>query len=94
LALLLELLSLILIIDESEIYKSALLKYVLVTQVANIISGQVNPSRNSRSNYVQAGKPTLEFLGNQYLLFKEDAGTVKLFNVDHLGLRSTSSDCL
>ncbi|TAQ83463.1 hypothetical protein B7494_g8213 [Chlorociboria aeruginascens] len=46
---------------------------------SSVISGQTTPSRNSRGNL------TLEFLGNQYFLFKEDASAAKPLGVDHLG---------
>ena len=92
-ALPLELLGLILVAGESEIYKSALLRHVLVAQVASVISGQSISSQNSRGNCAQASKLPLEFLGNQYLLSKEDASAAKPLGVDHLGVRSTSGDC-
>ena len=62
--LLLELLGLILIAGDCEIYRSALLRHVLVAQVASVISGQTKPSQNLRGNCAQACKPVLEFLGN------------------------------
>jgi hypothetical protein len=87
-----ELLGLILMMGGSEIYRSALLRHVLATRVASVVSKQAKLSQNQTGNCAQACKPILEFLGNQYMIFKDDAATAQPLGMDHLGIRATCDD--
>ncbi|RFU33319.1 hypothetical protein B7463_g2988, partial [Scytalidium lignicola] len=88
----LEILALILAAGESKIYRSALLRHVIIAQVASVISKQTKLNENPQDNCANTCKPALEFLGNRYKIF-EDTSVTEPLGVDHLGVRFNSKNC-
>jgi hypothetical protein len=76
----LELLGYVLVEGGLEIYRSALLKHVLVNEVTGVISRQAD--QDNRPRVARIG---LEFFGNQYAVSDTHLDKVEDLGVDHLG---------
>jgi hypothetical protein len=90
----LDLLSLILVAKRFSIYRSDLLKHILVNEITSVISKQVRLCYNQLNNCTQAYRPVLELLNHQYMVSIKDTATAKILRVDHFRICLISDVCL
>jgi hypothetical protein len=89
----LDLLGLILVAGGFSIYRSDLLRHILVNEITSVISEQARLRHNQPGNCARAHRPVLELLDHRYMVSMEDAATAEILGVDHFGIRPISDVC-